>query len=140
MSVRYSIFLDLKNAFDKANKTVILSELAKIISGTLLTLIKDYMTGRKGQVYLEGTRSKVKDRELGTPQGGVLSPTLFNVLMNALATIELPCNCQLVIYADDILLQALESKCEELGIVISTEKSKVYTDRKIRTNLFTQGI
>jgi len=77
--------------------------------------------------------------ENGTPQGGVLSPTLFNLLMDELLKAKLPNTVEVVSYADDLLviikgknpirdgqiaLNILTDKCSELGLKISKEKSR----------------
>ncbi|MPC90492.1 hypothetical protein E2C01_085481 [Portunus trituberculatus] len=43
--------------------------------------------------------------ELGTPLDGVLSPMLFNVLMDKITRCYFPQGIQVLIYADNILLQ-----------------------------------
>lgn len=136
-SAKYSVFLDLKGAFDRANQHVILYELVKMgIKGKLLSLIKDYLIGRRASVWFQGKQSTIKELELGTPQGGVLSPTLFNVLMNVIVSVKKPSGVTIVAYADDILIQANTFKqmqntldivgrvCDQLGFVISTRKTK----------------
>ena len=129
--------MDLKGAFDRANQHVILHELVKMgIKGKLLSFIKDYLTGRKASVWFQGKQSMTRELELGTPQGGVLSPTLFNVLMNVIVGIEVPEEVTIVAYADDVLIQANTHEqmqetldivgrvCDQLGFVISTTKTK----------------
>ena len=66
----------------------------------------------------------------------MLSPTLFNVLVNQLACAGYPPGVRPVIYADDILLQStsvpamqraltrLEGTCTQLGLVINESKTK----------------
>ena len=133
----YSIFIDLKGAFDRANHLVILDKLAKSVSGNILRIIRDYFTNRFSRVYYEGEYSDWRHMQLGTPQGGVLSPTLFNVLMNTIAKQRLHWGTEMTIYADDIVIQAqthkaavtslrkIEALCNSLGLVISPEKTKV---------------
>ena len=140
---KYSVFLDLKSAFDKANRQIILFELVKLgVKGKLLTWIKDYLTGRSGYVLFQGKKSSVKDFELGTPQGGVLSPTLFNVLINVIVSTKLTEGTTIIAYADDILIQSTTYAkmqkalnivgriCDELGFVISAEKTKAMTVKR----------
>lgn len=144
---KYTVFLDLKSAFDKANKLIILHELCKMgIKGKLLAWIRNYLTDRKASVYFQGKQSSVKELELGTPQGGVLSPTLFNILMNVIAKAELPRGAVCISYADDVLIQATTHNkmqtaldviggiCNEIGLVISTSKTKAYTNCKLKTD------
>lgn len=137
---RYTIFIDIKGAFDSANPTAILAELSMMTSGSIIRIIKDYLTDRYGRVYFEGVYSKWERIELGTPQGGVLSPMLFNILMNVIGSLKLR-GVVSTIYADDIVLQAdsysaviaglkeIENACNSLGLVISPEKTKVLHKR-----------
>ena len=99
-------YVDLKGAFDRANKDVITEELIlKGVKGRLLGWIRDYLFNRTAQVWFQGAVSSEEVFELGTPQGGVLSPMLFNVLMDKIARYSFPQGTQVLIYADDILLQ-----------------------------------
>ncbi len=53
---------------------------------------------------------QLKSFDLGTPQGGVLSPIFFNILMDKIAWHSFPRGMEIVIYADDILIQ-----CDSFG-------------------------
>ncbi|KAK8739556.1 hypothetical protein OTU49_003397, partial [Cherax quadricarinatus] len=111
-STGFTTFLDLKSAFDIANRTVILHELAKInIGGSLLRWIIGYLSNRVSSVLYQGFRSESKEMSLGTPQGGVLSPMLFNVLINALLN-ALPASPKhiAISYADDIMIHTTGHK------------------------------
>lgn len=133
---KYTMFIDLKGAFDKANHNIILTELAKMIKGTLLRLTKQYLEDRISCVYFEGSYSRWAHMELGTPQGGVISPTLFNVIMNVIGSMKLT-GATLTIYADDIVIQSNSKEnmkkavnkftnvCNSIGLVISPEKTKM---------------
>ena len=146
---KYSAFIDLKGAFDKAQGIVILEELAKMgVKGKLLQWLKEYLFNRRANVFFQGHYSHTRALELGTPQGGVLSPMLFNVLMNKIATIELPNGVTHVGYADDILLQAtshrdmqralnkLSEVCENAGFIISLTKTKAHKTGKLTERKF----
>ena len=135
-------FLDLKSAFDIANRTVILEHLVDLgIKGKLLELIRSYLSDRTAKVYYKGYMTPFAEKfELGTPQGGVLSPFLFNVLMDKLLkSINLPNNqCKIICYADDICVRAptsgdmqdilnqLYEQTKLLRLVISESKTKFY--------------
>ena len=135
-----TVFLDIQSAFDTANRTVILEHLASLgIKGELLQIIKDYLSDRYSKLYYKGYLTpEAKKFELGTPQGGVLSPFLFNILMDKLLkSITLPSNnCKIICYADDIcirtstapemqnILDQLTNVTKDLGLVISIPKTK----------------
>ncbi|XP_063615273.1 uncharacterized protein LOC134788316 [Penaeus indicus] len=141
------VFLDLEKTFDLANKEAILSLLAeKGLRGRLLEWIQDYLTGRKAKVRFQGELSNSYDFENGTPQGGLLSHFLFNILISKLVDIPFPSDVQLLAYADDIQLVAtgqnrhinaqtsldlLENKCRELGLKVNSDKSKALQIRRI---------
>ena len=137
-NVKCRAFVDLKGAFDRANREVILEELVnKGVKGSLLRWIHSYLNERKAKVLFQGYESEEMDLELGTPQGGVLSPTLFNVLMDKIARHNFPRGAEIVIYADDIMIQCrnefilkkalveLQSLCLDMGLVINEDKSKI---------------
>lgn len=141
-------FIDMKGAFDRANKEVILEDLVNLgVTGKLLKWIQSYMSDRKARVWLQGSYSTEKELELGTPQGGVLSPTLFNVLMNVIAKHNFPSGTQVIIYADDILIQCKDMRilqkalndlgalCCKMGLVICNEKTKIQTRRNEQFDL-----
>ena len=133
---RYAVFLDLESAFDKANKDVILYNLGRFMTGRIVRIVEDLLGPRKIKVFSQGKLSGEKIVNLGTPQGGVISPTLFNILMMNIADIKLPPGCKLIIYADDICIQSethegmkialrkIEKMCLMSGLIISTTKTK----------------
>lgn len=130
-------FVDLKGAFDRANQDVIMKEpVMKVVRSRLLSWIKDYLSGRRTQVVVQYAVATEEVSELGAPQGGVLSPMLFNVLMNKIVLWPFPGDIQVFIFADDILVQCsssdtlclalrqLSTLCEQMGFVVSESKTK----------------
>ena len=80
---------------------------------------------------MEGHRSNTHSFDNGTPQGSILSPVLFNILMHALLSYKWPSNVEVYSYADDLViitkdreainkikeaLHVLSVACEELGL------------------------
>ena len=134
------IFLDLEKAFELASPSIILYELAKLgVKGKLLRFIQDYLNDRKGYVSFEGFKSHLTDFENGVPQGGILSPFLFNVLVNNIVSRVFPPGVEVYSYADDLVLicndesaeeklqktlEQIETACEELGLKINIGKTK----------------
>ncbi|XP_042889847.1 uncharacterized protein LOC122264841 [Penaeus japonicus] len=142
-------FLDFKSAFDIANREVILDQLVDFgVQGNLLQWIRGYLSNRTSRVIFKGACSEYKEFELGTPQGGVLSPFLFNVLMHRLLTLLLETlGTTVTCYADDIcvhstsaadlqcFLQSFYESSSACGLVLSPDKSRVFSPRGPRTSL-----
>ena len=109
----FAIFIDFEKAFELANITTILDILCtdKGIKGHTLGWIQDYLMDRKGYTTVQGIKSDVLPLYQGTPQGSVLSPYLFNLVMDKLLNIvyqTIPVdssnNITINSYADDIVL------------------------------------
>jgi len=80
-----SVFIDLEKAYDMVNKDVLLSKLLRYgISGGMFRVIHSLLSNRTFQVRLGSTLSLTKRLENGTPQGSVLSPILFSLMINDL--------------------------------------------------------
>ena len=95
--------IDMSKAFDTVNIHKLLHKLAQTtIPNTILKFISNYITGRQAYTQYTGTNSKYKKIKTGVPQGGVLSPTLFNIYT---ADIPLPPqHIEYIAYADDITI------------------------------------
>ncbi|MPC49105.1 hypothetical protein E2C01_042900 [Portunus trituberculatus] len=138
-----AVFLDLEEAFELADETVILARLAgKGVKGQLLKWTRDFLANRKAQVRFQGHTSTLHSHEHGTPQGSSLSLYLFNTLVEALLELSLPQGCELITYADDIThvctgrrhhansqrdLDIIAIGCRELGLKLNGNKTKAMT-------------
>ncbi|XP_076039453.1 uncharacterized protein LOC143024524 [Oratosquilla oratoria] len=135
------VFLDLEKAFELVSPHAILAALVrKGVMGGMLAWLRDYLQHRRARVKFQSLKSSFQRLENGTPQGGILSPLLFNQLMEQLVALPFHNGTILLSYADDLALvvtgrgnklrkaqQALDiisGKCEELGLKISAEKSR----------------
>ena len=100
-----AVFLDLKQAFELANKNVIISELIDAgVSGSVLAWCQDFLTGRSAALSFQGSKSDTMNFENGTPQGSTLSPCFFNYAMNTFLKLKFPAGVKVITYADDIVL------------------------------------
>ena len=74
------------------------------VSGNLLTLLQDFLSGRVRRVVLNGHNSLWELIKAGVPQGSILGPLLFLIFINDLPT-NLITNSK--IFADDTSLFSL---------------------------------
>jgi len=134
-----SVFIDIEKAYDMVNKEVLLSKLLSYgISGRMFRFIRSFLSNRTFQVCIGSTLSMTKRIENSTPQGSVLSPILFSLMINYLPT---RITSHAALYADDFcfwecgsditLLNQLCQRsltkvwnwCEECGFKLSSSKS-----------------
>lgn len=93
-------FLDLAKAFDTVNHELLLEKLEKYgIRGSVLELIRSYLSDRKQRVRIDDKTSTVKIINTGVPQGTILGPLFFIIYMNDLL-IDMPKDT-ILSYADD---------------------------------------
>ena len=76
-------FLDLSAAFDTISKDIICKKL-KIFGcdETSVKWVYSYLSERSQQVMIGSTLSDPVELLLGSPQGSILSPTLFIILIS----------------------------------------------------------
>ena len=113
------ITFDIKGAFDNVSWTSIMRELDRLhVPTKLVNLIASYLRNRVVSCSFGGATAS-KSTSKGSPQGSVLSPLLWNIVMNSfLAKFSRP-NSLAVAYADDITIvcwdkdpRKLHSNCE----------------------------
>lgn len=77
------VFLDIEKAYDSMWREGVLMKLHDAgVHGRMFYWIKDFLNHRTIQVRIEGIESEIVEVENGTPQGSVISPVLFNVMIN----------------------------------------------------------
>ena len=95
-------FLDIKSAFDSAWRPAIVAALAaKDCPGYLLRIINDFLSERTATICHQGKCYECTVTT-GCPQGSVLSPFLWNVLLDPALGLQFPFRFKLVGYADDL--------------------------------------
>jgi ribonuclease HI len=97
-----AVFLDFSKAFDMVWKAGLLHKLRQMgIGGQIYCWIADFLTGRKIRVRVGAAISDSYEMVNGTPQGSIISPLLFNLMINDLPTPPLGMSIRPSIFADD---------------------------------------
>ncbi|MFB0958984.1 MAG: group II intron reverse transcriptase/maturase [Clostridiaceae bacterium] len=125
--------MDLSKCFDRLDHEFILNEMAKQVSdGSVLNLLRKFL---KAGVLKDG---QFEGTEIGSPQGGVISPLLSNVYLNVFDQEMMRRDIRIVRYADDILIFARTREQAEsylkLAVVILENDMKL-TVNKEKTHL-----
>jgi len=95
------VSLDLSKAFDTVNIHSLIHKLHQTnIPPTIIKYIANYIKGRKGYTLHLNATSRPQQFKTGVPQGGVLSPILFNIYTSDIP--KPPKNTTLTTYADDM--------------------------------------
>ena len=127
-----NVYIDLSKAFDCLDHNILLSKLKfYVLNDNAIRLLKNYLSDRDQYVQLGNTKSQLHGISRGIPQGSVMGPLLFNIVINDLnaATKKI----DLIMYADDTtLISTLETfgnsnRPTEIENNISNEISKITT-------------
>jgi RNA-directed DNA polymerase len=132
----YQVILDcdIRSFFDELPQAIIMEAVAaQVADGNILGLIEKFL---RAGVMENGV---FKPTTVGTPQGGVISPLLANIVLNYLDWELDKLGYRLVRYADDFVVvcqtkaQAEEAKTQatrilnQLGLQLSAEKTRITT-------------
>ena len=144
------ISIDSEKAFDKIQHPFMIKTLQKAgIEGTYLNIIKAMYDKPTANIILNGEKLKAFSLKSGTRQGCPLSPLLFNIVLEVLATairaekeikgIQIGKEVKLSLFADDIilyienpndstrkLLELISEYSKVAGYKINTQKSLAF--------------
>ena len=143
----YSVFIDLRKAFDLVCRQALLFKLACYgVNGGYFNIIKDMYSSSRGFIKLEGKLSQAFNILKGTEQGHPLSPELFKAYFKELSDLlnNLSVNCPSLsgisvshlAWADDLVILALDTEslqtqlntieqyCKQWGLEINVSKTK----------------
>ena len=95
-----TIYCDLSKAFDCLNFDIFLSKIKYYeVSETSLALVKSYLTNRYQYVYFKNCKSELLEIKTGIPQGSILGPLFFSILINGI--VNSSNKFLFLMYADD---------------------------------------
>ena len=97
--LKHVVDMDLSKCFDRLDHQLIINSIKKRVrDGSVLKLIEQFLTSG---VMIEG---QWQATELGSPQGGVISPLIANIYLDAFDQEMKRRGHRIVRYADDILI------------------------------------
>ena len=110
-------YIDYKKAFDSVERHLLLFKLSQVgITGNMYRAISSLYSNPRSRVILNEHETRYFDCPVGVKQGDCLSPTLFAIFINDLASEIKNSNIGLILnetltinillYADDIVLLA----------------------------------
>ena len=130
-----SIYLDFSKAFDKVDTGILCRKLRKMgISGDLGILIHNFLTGRDQVILANGIKSKSSTVKSGVPQGTVLGPILFLILINDIDE-DIKGDSFLSLFADDTRI-ARKVASEDDVESLQTDLEKLYNWQESNNMLF----
>ena len=132
--------IDLERFFDTVNQDRLITIIGRTIKdGDVVSLIRKYLSAG---VMENGV---LKATDVGTPQGGNLSPLLSNIMLNELDKEVEKRGLNFVRYADDCIILVRSEKAanrvlesitkyidKKLGLKVNAEKSKVTRPTKTK--------
>ena len=143
------VYVDLQSAFDKVWIDGLLYKLARCgVRGALARWLQAYLSARTARVRLDGVLSDPCPLLAGVPQGAVLSPLLFNLMLMDVPSMV---GIEVFMYADDITiccrgptmraakalmqcyLDTFDSFCRTWGLVVSPLKTvfQYFTNKRV---------
>ena len=131
-----TVYLDFAKAFDKVDHTIVLKKLSLVgVRGKVLQWIESFLTSRTQRVMVNGVLSEPVPVTSGVPQGSVLGPLLFLILIGDIDKDLLA--CFISSFADDTRLSRAVADVRDASS-LQTELNKVYQWAEDNNMLFNE--
>ena len=142
----YICYVDFKSAFDYVNRHALLYKLLnRGVEGKMLCILKSMFSKSKSRVKWNKYFSETFENLYGVLQGGVISPTLFNVFQEDLPDyLDLSCGVSMnnmiisyLLHADDLVfisetpeglqkhIDGLHELCKQWHMIVNLMKTNV---------------
>ena len=93
------VFVDFQKAFDTVNRDILLQKLERYgVRGNALDLFSSFLTDRFQAVKIGNVISDENQINIGIPQGSVIGPLCFLIIINEIPLISNSSSCM---FADD---------------------------------------
>jgi len=123
---RYVVDMDLSKCFDTLDHGLIIKFVRKrITDGSILDLIKQFL---KSGVMIG---SAFESSDIGSPQGGVISPLLSNIYLDEFDQEMMKRQHRIVRYADDILIFCTSTSGAENALTVASHILEVTLKLKV---------
>ncbi len=131
--LRHAVDMDLSKCFDRLNHDLIIASFhRRVRDGSILALLRMFL---ESGVMIKGNW---EETEIGSPQGGVISPLISNVYLDAFDQEMKRRGHRIVRYADDILIlcrsRSAAERAREVATVILEDDLRL-TVNKEKTHL-----
>ena len=114
--LQWAVDMDLSKCFDTLDHNLILQGIRKrVTDGSILNLIRLFL--ESGVMTDDGWQAS----EIGSPQGGVISPLIANIYLDEFDQFMKERNHRIVRYADDIVILTRTRKAAEKVKETATE-------------------
>jgi len=120
-----AIFFDFSKAFDMLWKNGLIYKMKKHgINGKIINWIEDFLSNRKIRVNVNNTLSDSYTLENGTPQGSVISPILFLLIINDFPSNKTT-NISTSLFADDSAIWTSGRNTEHLVKILKPRVEEI---------------
>ena len=120
-----AIFLDISKAYDSVWSQGLVYKAAKLgITGNTLAWIEDFLLERTMRVRIGSHTSEARIVENGVPQGSVLSPILFNIMLSDFPSQPATINTRL--FADDITIYSETRLPADAETILQPALNRIY--------------
>ena len=117
------IYLDFSKAFDKVDHQILLRKARNLgIGGKVIKWLEEFLTNRRQSVIVDGVKSNPTRVISGVPQGTVLGPLLFIIMINDIC---INIQSEIFSFADDTrVLRSIHSTTD--NTTLQTDLNTIY--------------